>query len=1236
MLKTLGNLFVKAIGGSRNDRLVRSYMRFVTEQVNPLEPQMQALGEADLPARAAELRDRVAGGESLDAVRAEAFALIREACFRGLGIRLYDVQLVAGAVLDAGWIAEEATGEGKTFACYPAIFMAWVQGYSSHVVTVNDPLVKRDAEFAQQVFSLLGISVGYLQNTMPAYGDESEVRRKAYACDVTYGTNSEFGFDYLRDNMKLSVEEQVQGALDFAIVDEVDSILIDEARTPLIISGRASGQTDRFGKADQVARELIRRHQPYAQAARQVEAARAELTALQGEREKKKGDAAEKIDQKIAAAEKRLDEAEAQLESCTPYYEIELDKKSVQMTHEGVSAAQEVAGVGSFYVGANMGWPHLMDQALRAHLVYERDKEYVVQDGAVVIVDEFTGRLMEGRQWSDGLHQAVEAKERVTIKEETQTMATVTIQNFFRMYRKLAGMTGTAMTEATEFMKIYSLDVVSVPTHRPVNRMDYEDRIYAGIDDKYDALVEEVNAVSKAGRPVLVGTTSVEKSEHISEMLTRRHGIAHEVLNARIENAARELDIVAYAGQQRPLKKDSKQMVGNVTIATNMAGRGTDIKLGPGVVCENCHVPPAEKLAELGLEVDPLYPPGVNKCCIHCQQYDPASNCANCFKPKLDPAFPKRGREQCPLDVPCGLHIVGTERHEARRIDNQLRGRSGRQGDPGSSRFFLSLRDDLMSIFAKDWLIKVFGWLGVQGDQAIEHKRVSKTIEKTQKKVEERNFEIRKNLLETDEVMDHQRKRFYELRQEVLAGRDLRGRILEMVDESIANNVGSYLDGGYPKRLIAEWARSNLQIAVEEGQIDAEDPADLPRLSEDLRGRAREEAGNVITVTLGEYIGEEEDRKNWDLRALCSWAQTRFGVSLTQNKLRGMNYEQIENLLTEAAMEHIDQIDLTPLGRFLQPQLAERALAEWAGMKFGVVVSSEDVAGGPAAAEAALQEKARAAYRQREIEYPVEHALEMTIAQSGPDNVYALNALADWANYKYEAGLSGEALAGRKPADIRQQLVALSAAWLDGEKLPECVDAALGGDSSAEAAAAFARQRFATDLPAEAFAEDPRQRLMDVGREFARREMTELERYVLLQTCDNAWVDHLLTMDHLRDAIGLRGFAEQDPRVAFKREGATQFQDMLDSIREKVSDLIFKVRLGAGSEMASAYNVTGMAHEQLTGLDHLTAGGGEGPAPATAEPQKIQTIVNEVPKVGRNDPCPCGSGKKYKKCCGRA
>ncbi|MDP6633708.1 MAG: preprotein translocase subunit SecA [Phycisphaerae bacterium] len=1232
MLKAVGRTFLKLIGGTRNERLIRSRLEFVVTKINPLEPEIRALSDQGLLDRSMDIRRRLSEGERREQVKPEAFALIREASRRARDHRQFDVQLVAGMVLDEGSIAEEATGEGKTIACYPAIYMAALEGLHTHVITTNDYLVRIGAEFAKPILELLGVTVGYI-----TVGMEPDERKENYACDVTYGTNSEFGFDYLRDNMKTSVDRQAQGPLDFAIIDEVDSILIDEARTPLIISGPAYGETARYSKADSVARELIKRNRSWDQAKRAVDSRDRELKAMLGEQGKAKGPAADEIAQKVQALQTKHDQAQAALDGEVQLYEVEKDRKSAHMTHEGTGVAQDIAGVGSFYVGANMEWPHLMEQALRAHLVYERDKDYVVQNGEVVIVDEFTGRLMEGREWSDGLHQAVCAKERVQVKEENQTLATITLQNFFKLYKKLAGMTGTAITEAPEFVKIYGLDVVCVPTHRPVNRMDHDDRIYADEEAKLRALVEEIHAESSAGRPILVGTTSIEKSERLSEMLLRTYGTDHQVLNGRVNDADREGEIVKLAGLQRPLKKGSKKMVGTVTIATNMAGRGTDIKLGPGVVYEKCKVPSDQDVRAMGLEPDPLYPAGVNKCCINCGQYQTDSSCKKCFKPQLDSAFPARGRNECRKKVPCGLHIVGTERHEARRIDNQLRGRAGRQGDPGSSRFFLSIRDELLAIFAGEWTLKILGFLGLQGDVAIENKRVSNGIARAQKKVEERNFETRKSLLEYDEVMDHQRHRFYSDRQKVLEGRQLEDLVGGMIEEAVDAAVADYLDQDYRPRCIAEWAQKNLQLPVRPDQIKAHGPDDLKDLIRSLKSRAKDEAAGTIAITLGEYMDDDIPQNQWDLKGLSSWAMSRFGVNISQNQLRKMSPEEVDLQLNEAAAIRIDELDLTPVSTYLNVDFPIRSVAAWVWGKFGIELTGDDL-GGPGASHQNVRDvilaKVADLYRRREIEYPADYAIEMTVGRSGPDNVYAVAQLVEWANHKYDADMEPEEFQGAKISDIYDRLVELSQKWSDDKRIDECVRSALGSEPDVSGAIEFAKSRFDTELSEGDFNGDIAGRLREVGRKFLRREMTELERYVLLQIYDQSWKDHLLNMDHLKGGVGLRSFAEQDPRVVYKREGARQFREMLSGVQDKVTDMIFKVSLSAGQEqISSVYDISDTVHEQLSGYDHLTQG--MDPQAAQSTHARPVTITRDVPKVGRNDPCPCGSGKKYKKCCGQ-
>ena len=636
----VGNTLTK-IFGSRNDRLLKRYRRIVAE-INEREPDVRKLTDAQLRDRTQDLRRRlVRGEEKVDAVQSEALAIMRESMDRHIGIReifnperdfnpdrlddanlerydsvqrqmiatgldfaqveiprelydavrelyprsrppfrarCFDVQLIGGLVLAEGKIAEMKTGEGKTFVAPLAAFLRAIRGQHTHVVTVNDYLVKRDASWVRPAFANLGMSVGYLQQTLMPGG---RGRKEAYACDVTYGTNSEFGFDYLRDNMKERADLQVQGPLDFAIIDEVDSILIDEARTPLIISGEANTGAPKYREADEVARHIMDLSRPWQRAQDEVDAARRLIKAAEGELDKAATkEAKAKATQKIKDAHGQLAAAEEKQAKTVQYYEVEMDKKSVHLTHEGIAAAQEKAGVGSFYVGDNMDWPHLMEQAMRAHVVYERDKDYVVEINPknnqleVVIVDEYTGRKMVGRQWSDGLHQACEAKEKVPIKKETQTLATITLQNFFKLYKALAGMTGTAQTEAEEFDKIYKLDVVSIPTNRPVIRVDNTDLVYRTEPEKWDAILDDIKANSDAGRPVLVGTTSVEKSEFLSKLLAKKYNIRHEVLNAKQHE--RESHIVEHAGEQH--RDAAGRLVGNVTIATNMAGRGTDIK----------------------------------------------------------------------------------------------------------------------------------------------------------------------------------------------------------------------------------------------------------------------------------------------------------------------------------------------------------------------------------------------------------------------------------------------------------------------------------------------------------------------------------------------------------------------------------------------------------------------------------------------------------------------------------
>ncbi|WP_028317345.1 preprotein translocase subunit SecA [Desulfobulbus elongatus] len=653
----VGQVLAK-IFGSKNDRMIKQYRKIV-KKINELEPSVEPLSDAELAAKTVEFKERIAQGETLDQLLPEAFAVVREAAKRVLGERHYDVQLLGGIVLHEGKIAEMKTGEGKTLTSTAPVYLNALAGQGVHVVTVNDYLARRDVQWMGEVYRFLGLTTGCILHEL-----NDEQRREAYGADITYGTNNEFGFDYLRDNMKFSLKDFCQRGFAYAIVDEVDSILIDEARTPLIISGPADMSTDLYLKVDRIMRHF------------------------------------------------KADE----------HYTKEEKSRQIMLTDEGVVLAEQLLEVDNLYDPRNINYLHHVNQSLKAHFMFKRDVDYIVKNGAVIIVDEFTGRTMEGRRYSDGLHQALEAKEGVKVERENQTLASITFQNYFRMYKKLAGMTGTADTEAPEFKKIYNLDVVVIPTHQKMIRKDYADVIYKNQAAKYRNIVREIKELHEKGQPILVGTISIDVSEKIAKMLAKEN-IPHEVLNAKQHE--REAEIVAEAGQK-----------GRVTIATNMAGRGTDIKLGEGV-------------RELG-----------------------------------------------------GLHILGTGRHESRRIDNQLRGRSGRQGDPGTSRFYLSLEDDLLRIFGSDRLRSIMDKLGMEEDEPIEHSMVSRAIENAQRKVEGHNFDIRKHLLEYDDVMNKQREVIYSQRREVLEGDDIQPIITDMIAELVDQVVA---DCAPAKMSAEEW-----------------------------------------------------------------------------------------------------------------------------------------------------------------------------------------------------------------------------------------------------------------------------------------------------------------------------------------------------------------------------------------------------------------------------------------------
>jgi len=760
----IGSL-IKKIVGSKNERELKRIQPLV-DRTNQFEPQISPLSDDRLLAKTSEFKGRIERGESIDDILPEAFAVVRETAKRTLGERHYDVQLIGGIVLHGGKIAEMATGEGKTLVSTLPAYLNALEGKGVHVVTVNDYLAKRDREWMGVIYRFLGLSVGVILHEL-----NDRERKEAYGCDITYGTNNEFGFDYLRDNMKFSLEDYVQRDLNYAIVDEVDSILIDEARTPLIISGPAEESTDKYYKINRIIPSL-----------------------------------------KLGKD-----------------YQLEEKSHAAFLTEEGVATVEKLIHVENLYDPRNIETLHHVNQALRAHALFKRDVDYMVKDGEVIIVDEFTGRLMPGRRWSDGLHQAVEAKENVKIENENQTLATVTFQNYFRMYKKLAGMTGTADTEAAEFRKIYNLDVMVIPTNMSMRRTNYSDVIYKTGDEKFRAVVGEIKELNQSGRPVLVGTISIEKSERLSQLL-KKQGVPHNVLNAK--HHEREAEIIAQAGR-----------AGAVTISTNMAGRGTDILLGgnPKFLAKTMvgEEPTEEAMKEA---------------------YEKASAIVQKEKEKVI----RLG----------GLHVLGTERHEARRIDNQLRGRSGRQGDPGSSRFYLSLEDDLLRIFGAERISSIMDRLGIEEDQPIEHRLVTKAIENAQRKVEAHNFEIRKHLLEYDNVMNKQREVIYSQRREVLGSEDLKETVTEMIEEQGEGLVDFYTD---EKEHPEDWDLKGLQDAfyqqfsfkwsvpsLEENGIRRDQLKEMiARKAKDLYQKKEEELGTPMLRYLEKVIMLQSIDYHW-------------------------------------------------------------------------------------------------------------------------------------------------------------------------------------------------------------------------------------------------------------------------------------------------------------------------------------------------------------------------------------
>ncbi len=918
--------FLTKLFGSSNQRFLKSIGPTVSE-INSLEPSLQKLSDDELRARTAAFKEKIQQGlagitdkdkrkhrerEILDEILPEAFATVREASVRTTGMRHFDVQLIGGIVLHQGKIAEMRTGEGKTLVATLPSYLNALTGRGVHVVTVNDYLASRDAEWMGQIHRFLGLEVGCIQNDM----DDFE-RQAAYAADITYGTNNEFGFDYLRDNMKFDLATCVQRSHYFAVVDEVDSILIDEARTPLIISGPSDEATDKYRNADAIIPNL------------------------------KKG---EDIDGKK-----------------TGDYVVDEKAHTAVLTEEGVDKAERLLGVGNLYDPSNMELLHCVEQALKAHTLYKLDHQYVVQDGEVIIVDDFTGRLMKGRRWSDGLHQAVEAKEGVEIEKENQTLATITLQNYFRLYEKLSGMTGTAETEAAEFASTYKLDVIVIPTHMPMVRTDFSDVIYRTLPEKWDAVIEEIKECYDKGQPALVGTVSVENSELISRRLLKEK-VPHNVLNAKYHE--REAEIVAQAGRK-----------GSVTIATNMAGRGTDILLGGN-------------------------PDFMAREFLKKEEIDPDDATDEQWRIAYERAKRIVEEEHNEVVALGGLHIVGTERHESRRIDNQLRGRAGRQGDPGSSRFFLSLEDDLMRIFAGDKVKALMQRLGMEQGVAIESKMVSKRIAAAQKSVEGRNFEARKHLLEYDDVMNKQRETIYGLRRQLMEEPDQR----------------EYLMGDPPSSGVAY---------------------------------------DLLSDITRQYLNPDVSPDDWDIE----------------------NYK--------IQIKTIYDFDADAQGLALETMTSEEVVnAIWERLKFN--------------------------YERKE-------------QQIGPE------------------------------------------------------------------------------------------------------AMRTYERIIMLNIIDAQWKDHLLSLDHLKQGIGLVGYGQKDPLVEYKKQSFDLFQEMLDRIDTTTIRSLFNLQVVSEQPPETLQQRRLAARRQ--GSLRFT-GPNQGAAPAGEEEGKIKTVVRDQPKVGRNEPCPCGSGKKYKKCHG--
>ncbi len=950
------------------------------------------------------------------------------------------------------------------------------------------------------------------------------------------------------------------------------------------------------------------------------------------------------------------------------HFSINEKDHTVNLTDEGIRQAEKLAGVESFYTAGNMEWPHLIDNALKAHHLYKRDVNYVVKDGEIVIVDEFTGRLMEGRQWSDGLHQAVEAKEGVRIKEETQTLATITLQNFFKLYKKISGMTGTAMTEANEFWKIYGLDVIAVPTNRGLKRIEHADVIYLTEKEKFDAVAEDVErthrwdcvvttdgnrhygevvsdndqevsvkdkdsrqvesiprskiqTVIPKGRPVLVGTVSIEKSEKLSHMLDRR-GVKHQVLNAK--NHGREAEIIAQAGRMN-----------SVTIATNMAGRGTDIILGGN----------PETMAWARLQG--TYP----------TRLDVPRDVWDSLVHEIDQSEKMR-EEGVHVREIGGLYVIGTERHESRRIDLQLRGRCGRQGDPGSSRFYLSLEDDLMRIFAGDWVRAMMGKLGMGNGEPIESSFVSRRISAAQKKVEERNFDIRKNLLEYDEVMDQQRKRVYGYRQRILDGVSCRELVVEQLRQQIQHNVSQFTDPMFGAESYARWAGQQLSCQLDAKDFRTTDPSTASYYAKEMAERSAE---TQILDAVDENLPPEEEQSEWNWEALTNWCNTRFGTTFKVSDLKKVDRDRVDEVMINAAREKLNSVDLSAGSPFLSEEYGIRMLCDWMRNKFAIQVDPTRIQDKePKQILEALLNEAENAYRAREIEYPIMVGFTRFKTPSQGDN-YELdgNALLQWATVRFGSQVQlpsqeittedlYRALAetSKKSEQMAQQAIAEGK-----ERLADLYAGSNATSSLRSLTQANGRlesfHKWLEELTGQPVDLEPWMNLDEAGirNKIAQTiddryfpEIRRMERQVILTIVDEAWKGHLLAMDHLRSAIGLKGYAQMDPKVEYKREGMKLFEQMWFAFGERITDIIFRMEGLSEDFVGSTWVETSARHDAASTTSDLIRQKEEDLSAADAagrEATSPEPIRNRSDRVGRNDACPCGSGKKYKNCCMR-